>query len=49
MSRAYIPSEEVVLFGLRHVVSSGGSKAVIQQYVETKNRTLGSELLSDFL
>lgn len=38
---ASIPSEEVVLFSLRHVVSSGGGKAVIQQYMETENRTLG--------
>lgn len=38
---ATIPSEEVVLLSVRHVVSSGSSKAVIKQYMETENRTVG--------
>lgn len=36
---ASIPGEEVVLLRLRHVVCVGRSKAVIQQDIETANRT----------
>lgn len=38
---ASIPDEEVVLLTARHVVSSGSTKAVIQQYMETENRPVG--------
>lgn len=36
-----IPSEEVMLLSVCHVVWSRSTKAVIQQYVETENRTVG--------
>lgn len=38
---ASVPSEEVVLLCLRHVVCSGCSKALIQQDVETARRVEG--------
>lgn len=38
---ASLPSEEVVLLTVRHVVRSGSTKAVIQQYMETENRKVG--------
>lgn len=41
MMCATVPDEEVVLLAVRYVVSSGSTEAVIQQDMETENRTMG--------